>query len=73
MARQSDRCEPLREQLRRVELEIQECLEVIGDPDILASIKARCKRILPSLRALRTRLIAALKACEALPAHPAHR
>ena len=73
MARKNDRCESLRDQIRKVELEIQECLETLSDPDILPSIKARCKRLLPSLRALRTRLIGALRACEALPVHPAHR
>lgn len=65
-----DRCRPLREQLEQNEAEIRDVEDALTDPDILESIKRRLRVLLGKLRALHARLVAALRACEALPAGP---
>jgi hypothetical protein len=66
----SDRCRPLREQIKKTEAEIFELQESLSDPDIAPGIKVTLRKLLAQTRALLVRLRAALKRCEALPKRP---
>jgi hypothetical protein len=67
----TDRCRPLREQIKRVEAEIADIRSDLVDPDIPPRIKARLRLLLKKDLLLLAQLRAALKRCEALPERPA--
>ena len=66
----TDRCQPIRDHLDRVDQEISDLRDSLDDPDIPKSIKKRIPMFLKQLLRLRVQLAAALKSCEALPASP---
>ena len=66
----TDRCQPIRDHLDRVDQEIENIRDSQDDPDIPKSIKKKLPPFLKQLLRLRAQLAAALKSCEALPASP---
>ena len=69
-ASRSVRCQPLRDQLERHDLEIANIRESLDDPDIPNRLKARLRLLLRQLLASRDRVLRALEACERIPADP---
>ncbi len=65
-----DRCQPLRDQLERHDLEIANIRESLDDPDIPNRLKARLRLLLRQLLASRNRVLRALEACERIPVDP---
>jgi hypothetical protein len=65
----SDTCDPLRQQIERVEEEINEIDEALGEPDIPADIRRRLQALKRQRQQLLNRLRQDLKKCEALSDH----
>jgi hypothetical protein len=74
MTNRTDRCEPIRKSIERLEEEINGLVELIGPPpEIPPSKIPEFKRILAQDRALLARMQRALAACETIPAMPPRR
>lgn len=63
--RKPDPCQPLRDQLDRLDKEIAKVEDSLSDHDIPESIKGPLRALLRRMLQLRTRLLALLRACEA--------
>lgn len=66
----SDRCGPLREQIQRVDKEIDEIRNDLSDSDIPKDTAKKLRALLRQLEQLRARLMRELDKCEALPDSP---
>jgi TolA-binding protein len=69
-AAESDRCQPLRDQLKELDQEIADLRESLTDPDIPNDIKARHRKKLQQLITTQTHTLKAFEACEAIEDDP---
>ena len=65
----SDTCDPLRQQIERVEEEINEIEEALGDSDIPANLRRKLEALKRQRQQLLNRLRQDLEKCEALSDH----
>jgi hypothetical protein len=64
----SDRCERLRQELIRINDQINEVLDDLSQFDIPASVRKRLEQLLKRLQARRTGILRELAACETMEA-----
>lgn len=66
----SDRCEPIREQIRSFETEVREIESDLDDPDVPEHVKEQLRILLNELNLRLRGLAEELRRCEALPEYP---
>jgi hypothetical protein len=69
-AAEPDRCQPLRDQLAKLNKEIAGVQASLADPDIPRDLRKRLEQLLRQLLAMKKRVLRDLEACERIPDDP---